>query len=78
MTIRLADSLAHQKYGEDWQELRECEGQVTVEESGEGGGGYAKEMSQAFLDAEVLPCSSTAGGLGMGCSCHTAASRSAA
>lgn len=27
--------------------------QVTMEESGEGSGGYAKEMSQAFLDAEV-------------------------
>ena len=25
---------------------------VTIEESGEGGGGYAKEMSKAFLDAE--------------------------
>ncbi|MEM6329656.1 MAG: Re/Si-specific NAD(P)(+) transhydrogenase subunit alpha [Planctomycetota bacterium] len=25
---------------------------VTIEESGEGAGGYAKEMSQAFLDAE--------------------------
>ncbi|MEM8865669.1 MAG: Re/Si-specific NAD(P)(+) transhydrogenase subunit alpha [Planctomycetota bacterium] len=25
---------------------------VEIEESGEGGGGYAKEMSQAFLDAE--------------------------
>lgn len=25
---------------------------ITMEESGEGGGGYAKEMSQEFIDAE--------------------------
>ena len=28
---------------------------VELEESGEGSGGYAKEMSKEFLDAEVHP-----------------------
>lgn len=27
--------------------------QVEIEESGEGQGGYAKEMSKEFIDAEV-------------------------
>ena len=29
---------------------------VEVKESGEGTGGYAKEMSQEFIDAEVRRC----------------------
>ena len=27
--------------------------QVDIEESGEGGGGYAKEMSKEFIEAEM-------------------------
>jgi len=37
-----------------------CVVQVEIEESGEGQGGYAKEMSKEFIEAEVSTFSPTA------------------